>query len=413
MFGRKFLTMFLLTVLALALLTGALQADHGAGRNADFDTIRSTLHNIQDYVAPLEQSGIHFAVEDDALFAGTPSRWQRVETPANVLVSTVAVDYADGHSTPTIYIGAVNELAIYHSQDFGENWVHTPLAIQVAGGITEVTLDPLQKILYVGTDTSGIYRLRDAGSALRINNHVLIEQPIIEIETDSGGNGIAYARTEWQLYRADRYGMRWFAIEGLPSVPTALAIANTTPATVYVGTIEQGIFKSTNGKEWTPHNRGLQYGAGNRLKIDALAVDQLDSSVLYVSASHLFGSRNTQVVPAGVFMTTDSTTWDIMLAAEEGQQPIVDLFPVHGKVGTLFAMTEQRSDLQTVAAEVQLAQSTVDTNSAVAETATESTWNRRTVSWIVAGLAALALLFAALSDIRRRSPVTAQQPITE
>ena len=427
MTGRRFLTTTLVLIFALSLLSGALQADHTANRNAESSITRSTLHTIHDYVAPIDRNGIHFAIEDSILYAGTPSRWRRVSTPPNVLVSSIAVDYQDNNRTSTIYIGAVNQLALYHSADFGESWVYTPLADQEAGGVTEITLDTTQKVLYVGTDTSGIYRLRDTGSALRINNHVLIDRPIIEIETDHSGAGIAYARTEWQLYRADQYGMRWFAINGLPSAPTALAIADTTPTTIYVGTVEQGIFKSTNGREWTPHNYGLNYGVGNRLKVNALAVDQTDPNVLYTSISHLFGSRNMWVQPGGTYMTIDGATWDTMQAAN-GQAPIIDLFPVHGESGMVFALTDQSpatknrltnaqqagSIQQVVDAQSTGNQSTVNSQAAVAEVSTVANgWNRRLISWAIAGLAAFALLFAALFDIRKRVFVTFPKPVVE
>jgi len=406
----KLFTLILAAVFALALLTGALQVERSS------DEIRTTLHNIQDYVASAERSGIHFAIEDGTLFTGTPNRWRQINTPVGVSVSAIASDYKDSNSVPVIYIGAANELALYHSLDFGESWIHTPLALNEAGGITEITLDAAQKVLYVGTDTSGIYRLRDAGNELRVNNHILIDQPILEIVSDSAGVGIAYARTEWQLYRADQYGMRWFEVEGMPSAPTALAIANTMPATAYVGTVGHGILKNSGGKNWVPHNQGLQYGAGNRMRIDALAVDQTDPNVLYASASYLFGSRNTQSQSAGAFMTTDGTTWEKMLAEQDGLEPIVDLFPIHGEVGSVFALTDQSSATAAFSSNVESTASTAQINSSTAaasstEAATNG-WNKRMISWIIAGLAALALLFAILTDIRRRTPVM-RQPVIE
>lgn len=402
MSGSKLFTLILATIFALVLLTGALQAERSS------DEIRTTLHNIQDYVASADRNGIHFAIEDGSLFAGTPNRWRQINVPSGVLVSAIAADYKDHNSVPVIYVGAVNELALYHSLDFGKKWIHTPLAFNQAGGITEITLDATQKILYVGTDTSGIYRLRDAGKEIRISNHILIDQPILEIESDRAGAGIAYARTEWQLYRSDQYGMRWFEIEGMPSAPTALAIANTTPATAYVGTVGHGILKNSGGKNWTPHNQGLQYGAGNRLQIDALAVDQTDPNVLYASASYLFGSRNTQSQPAGIFMTTDGTTWETMQTEQAELEPIVDLFPIHGEVGSVFALSGQSSATEAVAFGLESTTSTAQIDNSI----TANGWNKHLISWIIAGLAALALLFAILTDIRRRAPMM-RQPVIE
>jgi len=126
-------------------------------------------------------------------------------------------------------------------------------------------------------------------------------------------------------------------------------------------------------------------------------------------------------------MTIDGATWDTMQAAN-GQAPIIDLFPVHGESGMVFALTDQSpatknrltnaqqagSIQQVVDAQSTGNQSTVNSQAAVAEVSTVANgWNRRLISWAIAGLAAFALLFAALFDIRKRVFVTFPKPVVE
>ena len=116
----------------------------------------------------------------------------------------------------------------------GQSWLRVPLSTDYIGGVTSLALDEAQRILYAGTDTAGIFRLRDVGSSMILSGHELLGEPVVELVADSSGNGLAFARTAETLYRADNFGLEWAPVENLGSSPTALALANTTPATIYV-----------------------------------------------------------------------------------------------------------------------------------------------------------------------------------
>jgi len=153
------------------------------------------LENVRDYMAAGEPDGVNYAVDAGALFAGVPGAWTQIPTPDGVIVSAVAVDAQhDG----ALYIGAANELAIYRSLDAGENWLHVPLSDE-AGGVTDIALDSAQRLVYAGTDTAGLFRLRDVGSSVILNSQLLLDEPVRQVVADSTGAGLAFARTDFAL----------------------------------------------------------------------------------------------------------------------------------------------------------------------------------------------------------------------
>ena len=126
-------------------------------------------------------------------------------------------------------------------------------------------------MLYVGTDTAGIFRLRDVGSSMIAGGQTPLNEAVKQVVTDSTGAGLAFVRTTMNLYRAENGGLNWTKVENLGSSPTALAVVNGTPATVYVGTTDRGVVSTQDGTTWTLANDGLGLMPGTRLKVDALA----------------------------------------------------------------------------------------------------------------------------------------------
>src|SRR5690606_23408576 len=105
-----------------------------------------------------------------------------------------------------IYIGAANTLAIYRSTDGGLNWLRVPLTSDYIGGVTDLAVDSTQRIVYVGTDTAGVFRLRDVGSSKVLTGHWLLDEPVLEVAADSSGQGLAFARTQSALYQGENFG---------------------------------------------------------------------------------------------------------------------------------------------------------------------------------------------------------------
>ena len=367
---------------------------------APSSSYKANLENVRAYAAAATVQGANYAVDAGNLYAGTPTRWRQVQTPANIIVGAVAVDR---HNAQAVYMGAANEMAIYRSLDGGKAWLRIPLTDEYVGGVTDLAVDSHARLLYVGTDTAGIFRLRDVGSSMIVAGHQWLDEPVLEIAADSTGAGLALARTPMSLYRATPGDVKWTAVDNLGSSPAALAIADATatgtPATIYVGTTDRGLLKSVDGLHWTTANAGLGMLPGTRLQVNALAVDPLQPQVLYAATSYLSGSSTVHISPAGVFVSNNASgNWGLL--NQNDQQLVTELLPLSGRTNAVYALTTaSRTPLalgNAPAAETSLAQvapATVNTTTGI---------TLGSFSWLIAALAALALLYALANDLTKR-----------
>jgi len=387
--ARKFVIVALTIVLILAVFTGAVNAING--KNSP--VMRAQLANVRDFTAVASQPD-SYAVDGGALFVGQPGAWTLVSTPETVIVSSVAVDSTD---PSVVYIGAANEMAIYRTMDNGRSWLRVPLADGFVGGVTDIAVDGAQRIVYVGTDTAGLFRMRDVGSSVVLSGHLLLDAPVLEVVADNTGKGIAFARTEWNLYRAENYGLAWVAVNNLQSTATAVAIADTDPAKVYVGTMDRGLLVSNDGVGWTTANEGLGFVPGSRLMVNDLAIDPMQPEVMYVATSYLYGTSEIHESPAGVALSTDGAqAWSpINEAANLG---VAELLPVSGLTGGVYALTNDSRTPQALGNAPIISEAAV-ASQPVAQPATASS---TILAWVIAGLAALALAFAVAYDLRSR-----------
>jgi len=395
--ARKVAIVTLTIVLIAALFTGAVSALSG---NAA-PVVRAQLANVRDFNSVANQVD-SYAVDGGVLFKGQPGAWTQISTPDKVIVSAVAADSTD---TKVVYIGAANEMAIYRTIDNGRSWLHIPLADGFVGGVTDIAVDSAQRLVYVGTDTAGLFRLRDVGSSVILSGHLLLDAPVLQVVADNTGKGMAFARTQWNLYRAENFGLTWVAVSNLQSAPTALAIADTTPAKVYVGTTDRGLLVSNDGREWTLANTGLNFVPGSRLKVSGLAIDVAQPDVMYVATSYLNGTSEIHETPAGVAVTTDGAqAWSFI--NEASKLPVAELLPLVGLTGGVYALTtDSRTPLP-------LGNAPIITEVAVASqpVAQPSVGFTSILAWVIAGLAALALFAAVAMDLRNRRPV-AESPL--
>jgi photosystem II stability/assembly factor-like uncharacterized protein len=394
--ARKIAIVALTIVLICAVFTGAVSA---FGSKAT-PVVRTQLANVRDFNAVASQAD-SYAVDGGVLFKGQPGAWTQISTPDTVIVSAVAVDSTDAS---IIYIGAANDMAIFRTMDNGNSWLRIPLADGFVGGVTDIAVDGVQRLVYVGTDTAGLFRLRDVGSSVILSGHLLLDAPVLEVVTDSTGKGMAFARTEWNLYRAENFGLAWSAVNNLQSAPTAVAIANTEPAQVYVGTMDRGLLVSNDGLEWTTANAGLNFVPGSRLMVNDLAIDPAQPEVMYVATSFLYGTNEIHETAAGVALSTDGAqAWSPI--NEAANLAVAELLPVTGLTGGVYALT---TDSRTPMA---LGNAPVIMEAAVAgqPAAQPTTGFTSILAWVIAGFAALALLFAVAMDLRSRRPELASR----
>lgn len=403
---RNLLVTFVTIILVGSLFAGAVSAiGNSESETAATSEINAAalapLQNIRDYVGSSE--GSSYLVDAGNLYASGQNEsqsWSEVSLPTDVIAGVVATDNSNG----ALYVGAVNEMVLYRSQNEGRTWQRFSLGSDSVGGITALAVDSTQKIVYVGTDTDGVYRLRDVGSSMTIGGHLILDEPVSEIATSSAGAGIAFVRTESSLFRAENMGLSWVEVENLGSFATAVAITNEAnefvPATVFVGTADRGLLKSIDGGySWTLANEGLGMAPGSRLFINALAADPAQPSVLYVATSYLLGSATITQSPALVAVSQNSAaTWTSLGSDVANGALVDDLMPVAGKAGAVYALsTQSRSPLALGAASDFATVTVVEAANPLAELVAAAQQN---LAWLLATISALTLMVIAAIDFR-------------
>jgi hypothetical protein len=357
--------------------------------------VKANLENVGSFATATHATGINYAVDNGELFAGRPGEWTKIATPENIIVGAVA---ADSSRPGSLYVGAANEMAVYRTTDRGEQWMRVPLTDEYVGGVTSLAFDSVNRVLYVGTDNAGVFRLRDVGSSMIAGGQTELDEPVKQVVADNTGAGLTFVRTTMDLYRAENGGLSWSKVEDLGSAPTAMAVVNSIPATVYVGTADRGIVATRDGVNWELANDGLGMLPGTRLYVDALAADPAQLDVLYAAISYLSGSTQTHKSPVGVTMSTNGgASWSGL--ANNTPEVVAELMPVAGSTGAVYALTANSRTPQALGTAPVIIEEPVVAEAPVTPAQTTT----GLLAWIVASLAAAALVFAMVYDAARRS----------
>jgi hypothetical protein len=392
---RKILMGMVTLLLAGAILSGMVNA-----LEPKAPTTVVALENVRSYAPGIKPGDQNYAVDGGLLYAGVPGSWQRIKTPRGALVNAVAIS---PQAAETIFIGLANELALYRSEDSGASWQKVPLATEAIGSVTHIAVDAANRLVYVGTDVDGVHRLRDVGTSMIAAGHLVLDEPVEEVVTESTGKAMAFVRTRWHLYRAEEAGLRWVEVDSLPSPATAVAIAGGAVPTVYVGTASSGVRVSTDGVSWQPANLGLNYAPGSQLLVNDLAVDPSQPELLYVSTSISLGSAVLHTTPQGVSMSTDGAEGWQNLVSVDGlsvdRLAITELMPVTGHPGAVYGLTEaSRSPI--ALGDVPGSQTAL---AVTAESTAQPQFDLLAIlAWILAGLAAIGLLAILWLDFSQR-----------
>jgi len=298
-----------------------------------------------------------------------------------------------------VFIGAANRLSVFVSRKGGERWVEFTLDPESIGGVTAVAFDAFNRLLYVGTVSDGVYRLRDIGAGrgkgLVASGHLLLEEPVEEIAADSTGAGLAFVRTLERLYRAEAYGLRWVVVDSLPGPPTTVAVADASPPRVYAGTAGGGVLVSKDGATWRPVNRGLDGIGDGKLIVNDLVVDPAQPEVLY-AATGVSDMGALQGLSGKVAMSTDGgARWESLARLENAQ--VAELLPVTGRNGLVYALTTASRTPVALGVEPPLEMRLAG---GVHERGLR---NPGLLAWVLAGHASAALLILVVGEIRAGS----------
>lgn len=300
-----------------------------------------------------------------------------------------------------LYVGAANRPALYTSRDRGQSWQATALThlrvhAHLSAGVTALALDPVQQLLYVGTDNAGPFRVRITPAGLVSSAQLLLPDPVRQVAVDRLGRGIALIRTDTALYHGSEHGLRWLMVNTLPAAPTALAWLQGETPRILVGTASHGLLQSVDGIVWEQ----IEYDFGATVVVAALAADPLRPQTVYAAIYATVG--NTSRV---LHSENGGATWMPLRGETPGR--ITNFLPVSIRRGAVYALTTSDRTpypLGNVPAQPPTAAQTSNGRP------TTPAW----LGWLAAGLATVALAFALLVDLverRRRFPTTAVAPL--
>ena len=190
--------------------------------------------------------------------------------------------------SPNVYAGVWGD-GVYRAVSGENSWWQTPLGFPME--VSSLVIDPASpSIVYAGTRGDGIKRSANGGDSWGAVTGLEGQDVWSLTITSTVASIYAYAGTAGEIYTSTN-GIDW-DLAGGAEIGTeklySLAIDPEDSRTAYVGTLNKGIYRTTDGGlNWTP--RGLD---GKTVR--ALAIHPSDSEIIYAGTqSH------------GIFKSTD------------------------------------------------------------------------------------------------------------
>jgi photosystem II stability/assembly factor-like uncharacterized protein len=157
---------------------------------------------------------------------------------------------------------------IYITEDGGSSWL-----VNYGTGVSTLAQDPNdENIVYLGTTALGyVHRSTQGGKdweRISPGGQNAFVNSVWDLAVDK--NGKVLAATSEGLFEWEG-GTTWNPVQGVPSVDTRAVVIDNQPSTpvYYVGTKEQGIFRSVDGgSNWEDFNLGIGSESINKLKIN-------------------------------------------------------------------------------------------------------------------------------------------------
>ncbi|MGR3220579.1 MAG: right-handed parallel beta-helix repeat-containing protein, partial [Candidatus Anammoxibacter sp.] len=175
-------------------------------------------------------------------------------------------------------------------------WTTTPDSETLAF-VNDIIIDSVEpNIIYAGLDTGKIFKSMDGGETWKEKSLGLSNANVMALVIDPENSNTIYAAASGSVFKSTDAGDTWNEIlEDLFATTIVINPVNTD--IIYVGTLEDGIFKSVNGGEtFKKINRGLRF---KTIREDSLVINPVNPEILYVAL------EDDESVGRGVFKTTN------------------------------------------------------------------------------------------------------------
>ena len=191
----------------------------------------------------------------------------------------------DPSSPATVYAGT-QTMGVYKSTNAGTAWTPVNNGLLPAGGnrqLRALAIDPAATGTLYATTDGGVFKTVDGGAVWTASNGGLTNLSAQAIAVDPRAPSTVYIGVTFNgVQKSVDGGATWTpARTGLTSEVSSLAIDPRVPARVYAGT-QVGIFATSNGGQgWATANAGLANAV-----VQSVAVDPAVPTTLYVGTRY-------------------------------------------------------------------------------------------------------------------------------
>ena len=232
---------------------------------------------------PSDSGTVYAGTESRGVFKSSDggSRWHRARTGLPTAFedqyATVNGIAVDPDEPQVVYAGTSHGVAV--STDGGSNWSR-----QTSTSLSEVSsfVTGEAGTVLAGSLDRGVLRSTDRGAHWAPANAGLTAVSVMAIASDPSQPATVYLGTyESGLFRTTNAGRTWSAVDGVaPRNVRALAFDPRNHQTIYVGAVGARVLKSVDGgATWVGAGRGL----GDAEGVEALAIDPRRPSTLYAA----------------------------------------------------------------------------------------------------------------------------------
>lgn len=329
--------------LSVGTLGGGVFQSGDGGLNWQAPTNTSlTDQNVQVLAGdPTAQSTLYAGTKNGGLFKTTDgaNTWFASNNGfSEINIFAMVVDTAlNPSSTPTTVYAGTSGAGVYVTSDNADSWGAKTNGMAnlatLSMAIDPTTHAPNGATLYVGTFDGGVYKTTDSGSNWTSINNGLDNQDVRALVVDPDTPSNVYAGTIRNgVYTTSDGGATWKHSKTLPATDArALVIDPYTPTTLYAGT-ESGVFRSADSAStWSAASSGITSNDIRALAIDPpVAVSPPPTTItLYAGTGD-----------SGVFKSTDSgTTWNSINTGLTSLDINALLVDPNTTPGTLYAAT--------------------------------------------------------------------------
>jgi photosystem II stability/assembly factor-like uncharacterized protein len=172
------------------------------------------------------------------------------------LIYTMALDTTN---PDIVYVGT-DSAGVYRSDSYFDNWTPTGPGLPVDTAVRALVADPAHAgVIYAGTD-AGLFETSDAGGSWQPAGNLPAGQPVLAVALAPNNTQVLYAGTARGLYRSMDGGVHWTPGTGPlgTAAISALAIDAGNADSVYAASHGAIWHTANGGGSWAIVNQGMR-----------------------------------------------------------------------------------------------------------------------------------------------------------